>query len=156
MQPSITSQDIQAAGGLQKWLNAGGKMPNRPKPTVQSDTPRTSKGKGRLPKDGFIGFAGDRMNKLEASFAAVLESWRREGKIVCWQYEAIRLVTADRTTYCPDFFVMLNDGTLGFYETKGFWRDDARVKIKTAARQFPMYFFTAVQCKKGKWLYEQF
>jgi hypothetical protein len=49
-----------------------------------------------------------------------------------------------------------NLGAVTFYETKGFMRDDAIVKIKTAAKQFPMFTFVLVTRKKksegGAWV----
>ena len=45
--------------------------------------------------------------------------------------------------------VVRPDGTLEFHEVKGFWRDDARVKIKTAADKFPFVFIAAKQTKTG-------
>jgi len=42
------------------------------------------------------------------------------------------------------FAVRLKNGELEFHEVKGFWRDDARVKIKTAAYQYPIFHFIAV------------
>lgn len=72
--------------------------------------------------------------------------------------EIVALRLADRTTYNPDFYLMLPDGSIGFHETKGFWRDDARAKIKMAAEQFPEWFFVAVQwdSKAKEWRFERF
>ncbi|MBE6441483.1 MAG: DUF1064 domain-containing protein [Desulfovibrio desulfuricans] len=98
------------------------------------------------------------MNKLESRYAGRLEALRRAGKIVFWKFEAVALRLADRTTYNPDFYLMLPDGSVGFHETKGFWRDDARAKIKVAAEQFPELFFVAVQwdSKAKAWKFERF
>jgi hypothetical protein len=51
--------------------------------------------------------------------------------------------------------VIENDGTLRFEETKGFWRESARVRIKVAASLFPCQF-TAMRLVKGAWEEEEF
>lgn len=91
------------------------------------------------------------MNKTEERRAIELEALKRSGEITLWMYEAVTLKLADDTRYTPDFFVMLNDGTIRFEETKGFLRDDALVKIKVAAALFPFRFvmYTARAKKDG-------
>ncbi len=89
------------------------------------------------------------MNKLEARFADLLEARRKDGLIREWRYEAVTLKLADDTRYTPDFFVVRSDGMVEFYETKGFFREDAAVKIKVAARQFP-FRFKLVKWSKAK------
>lgn len=71
-----------------------------------------------------------------------------------WMYEAIKLRLAGNTFYTPDFFL---PRSLKFVEVKGFWRDDARVKIKVAAEMFPMFEFIAVtkDRRSGEWTEEQ-
>lgn len=81
-----------------------------------------------------------KLNKLESAYEGRLESLRRAGYIEWFAFEAIKLRLADNTFYTPDFFVMGADGTLQCHEVKGFWEDDARVKIKVAARLFPFEF----------------
>jgi hypothetical protein len=46
--------------------------------------------------------------------------------------------------------VILANGEVEMHEVKGFWRDDALVKIKVAAAMHP-YRFIAVQWKSGTW-----
>ena len=73
-----------------------------------------------------------------------------------WQWIGIQSVTlkiGDNCRYTPDF-PAIKAGTLTFFEVKGFWRDDARVKIKVAARTFPWARFVAVRRKKGSWVFE--
>lgn len=83
----------------------------------------------------------DGMNKLEASFAMTLEAQKRAGKIVLWRYERLTLKLADDTRYTPDFYVLELDGSVSLTEVKGFMRDDALVKLKVAAAQFPEFRF---------------
>lgn len=104
---------------------------------------------GRLP-------AG-RMNKTEAAYADHLELRRRAGELAWFKFEAITLRLADHaTSYKPDFFVMLADGTLEVHEVKGHWTDDARVKIKVAASLYPFRFLAIKRERGGAWLAEDF
>lgn len=92
-------------------------------------------------------FAG--MNKTERKRAIELEALKRDGQIHSWAYEKVTLKLADDTRYTPDFFVVECDGSIRFEETKGFWRDDAKVKIKVAASQFPFRFVSLVASRDG-------
>lgn len=98
----------------------------------------------------------DGMNKLEASYAALLELRRRAGEIRSFTFEAIKFRLAANTFYTPDFFVIAADGTCEIHETKGFWEEDARVKIKVFAELFPMFRVFGVTREKGNWKYEEF
>lgn len=98
---------------------------------------------------------GKYRNKTEAAYALHLEGLRISGQIVDYGYERIALRLAKRTTYNPDFDLVLADRTTIIDEVKGFWRDDARVKIKVAARMFPHFRFRAVTREKGDWVYEE-
>lgn len=99
------------------------------------------------------------MNKTEAAYAATLAARKLAGEIDRYDFEAVKLRLADRTFYTPDFRVILADGTEEFHEVKGFWEDDAKVKIKVAAELHP-YRFVAVYvvAKKngGGWKSEEF
>lgn len=97
----------------------------------------------------------DAMNGTERKYADLLETRRLAGVIWRWDFQAVKLRLADKTFYTPDFRVILADGTEQFHETKGWWRDDARAKIKIAAEQHP-YVFIAAQFKKGAWVFERF
>jgi len=50
---------------------------------------------------------------------------------------------------------MLATGDIECHEVKGFWRDDARVKIRVAASLYP-FRFVAVTKTKGGWDIEEF
>lgn len=76
------------------------------------------------------------MNKLEAAWDRKLEEMKRMRLIVDFRFEPFKLRLAGRTYYSPDFVVRRNDGSLAILEVKGFMRDDAAVKLKTAAEQF--------------------
>ena len=99
------------------------------------------------------------MNKTEAEYAEHLEWQKIDRKILWYKFEGIKFKLADNTTYNPDFAVMLDDGTMQIHEVKGFWLDDARVKIKVAADMYPFEFIAVKKKTKkdgGGWEYEKF
>lgn len=106
---------------------------------------------GRLP-------AGT-MNKTEAAYAAFLDTLMRCGDVIWYRFEGYKFRLADSTFYSPDFAVQRATGHLEMHEVKGFWTDDARVKIKVAADIYP-HAFIAVQAlprsKGGGWKIETF
>jgi hypothetical protein len=102
---------------------------------------------GRLP----VG----KLNKTESAYGAVLELRKRAGEVAWYAFEGVKLRLADKTFYTPDFAVMLTSGQLEMHEVKGFWEDDARVKIKVAASLFPFQFI-GVRFVKGAWSFEEF
>lgn len=95
------------------------------------------------------------LNKTEQAYADTLRLRQLGGEIAWYKYEAMKLKLAHNTTYTPDFAVMLASGELEMHEVKGFWRDDARVKIKVAAALFP-FRFVAVTRSKNQWITEEF
>ncbi|MCO6514321.1 MAG: DUF1064 domain-containing protein [Snodgrassella sp.] len=107
---------------------------------------------GRLP-------AGQ-MNKTEQAYEQeVLKPAMQSGQIVWYQFEGIKLKLANNTFYTPDFNVMNADGTMEMREVKGFWQDDARVKIKVAASEYPFRFIAVKRIAKkngGGWCIEEF
>lgn len=106
---------------------------------------------GRLP----VG----QLNKTEEAYRQHLEARKFAGEIAWYRFEGIKLRLADKTFYTPDFAVMLPDGTMEMHEVKGFWQDDARVKTKVAADQYPFRFIAVTaRAKKagGGWAIEEF
>lgn len=99
------------------------------------------------------------MNKLESLYAQELEARRLVGDIHAWHFEAVKLKLAPATFYTPDFMVLMPNFTLQIHEVKGHWEDDARVKIKVAARLFPGISFYGIRREKGRnagWAHEVF
>ncbi len=100
------------------------------------------------------------MNKTEAAYYQHLQNKLQSGEIHLIKYEAIKLRLADKTYYNPDFLVVLADMTIELHEVKGSWKaphqEDARVKIKVAAEQFPEFQFAAFVKDKGSWTREDF
>ncbi|HDP6950641.1 TPA: DUF1064 domain-containing protein [Escherichia coli] len=99
------------------------------------------------------------MNKTESAYCQHLEQRKRAGEIAWYRFEGIKLRLADNTFYTPDFAVMLATGEMELHEVKGFWTDDARVKTKFAADQYPFRRIgVTVKPKKagGGWNIEEF
>lgn len=99
------------------------------------------------------------MNKMEAAYADHLANLQRGMDVLWFKFEAIKLRLADNTFYSPDFFVLRYNNFLECHEVKGFWEDDARVKIKVAAALYPFKFIAVTaRAKKlgGGWDVEEF
>lgn len=99
------------------------------------------------------------MNNTEKAYAAHLDLLHKAGEVLWFRFEGLKLRLADNTFYTPDFAVMAADGVMELHEVKGFWADDARVKIKVAAEQYPFRFFAfKAEAKKrgGGWVKEAF
>ncbi len=112
----------------------------------------STKALGRLPQ-------GER-NRTEAAYERFLQEQQMVGLILWFQFEGMKFRLADKTFYTPDFIVQTNSGHLEAHEVKGFWQDDARVKIKVAADRFKPFKFIAAKprAKKdgGGWQIEEF
>ena len=87
-----------------------------------------------------------KLNKLERAWLAVMRQ-RNYAEI---GIQSITLKIGNDTRYTPDFSAVV-DGVFTFFETKGFFRDDAKVKIKVTARQFRWARFVLVEKTKGQW-----
>lgn len=90
------------------------------------------------------------MNKLEARYALHLDGRVVAGEIVKYWFEAMKLKLGPGCWYTPDFLVMTTDGTLELHETKGFMRDDARVKLSVCKAMHP-YPILVVKWVNGQW-----
>lgn len=99
------------------------------------------------------------MNRTEAAYGNYLELRKAAGEIAWYRFEGLKLRLGDSTFYTPDFAVMLTTGEMECHEVKGFWQDDARVKIKIAAEMYPFRFIaiTAGKAVNGsRWKIEEF
>jgi hypothetical protein len=99
------------------------------------------------------------LNKTEAAYQEHLKARQHEGNVVWFRFEGVKLRLADKTFYTPDFAVMLADGSIELHEVKGFWTDDARVKTKVAADQYPFKILAVTAKTKksgGGWAIEEF
>ena len=95
----------------------------------------------------------DEMNSWERRYAAWLELRLRAGQIQHYSFE-IKIRLAKKCYYTPEFHVIDQNGQHEFHEVKGFWRDDARVKIKVAAEQCRWAQFVVVTCTKNAFKFE--
>lgn len=98
-------------------------------------------------------------NKTESAYEAILQNRQRMGEVAWFKFEGVKLRLADNTFYTPDFAVMLADGQMEMHEVKGYWQDDARVKIKVAADLYPFRFIAVQPLPKkagGGWKTEEF
>ena len=96
------------------------------------------------------------MNKTEAAYFSLLEA---DPEVELVIFEGIKLRLGHKCFYTPDFLVVLRypsgRSQIECHEVKGFWRDDARVKIKAAAAKFYMLRFVAARLVKGRWEIEE-
>lgn len=98
-------------------------------------------------------------NKTEAAYESHLKQLLAVGGILWYQFEGMKFRLADNTFYTPDFNVMMPDGSMEIHEIKGYWQDDARVKIKVAASMYPFKFIALKPRTKkdgGGWSVEEF
>ncbi len=90
---------------------------------------------------------GPALNKTEAAFLDELRAVHPPRETLV---QAVTLAIANGCRYTPDFFQppAAKERARAF-EVKGFMRDDAAVKLKVAARQFPWIRFFLVS-RKGR------
>ena len=93
------------------------------------------------------------MNKTEAAYFDYLHQRMLLREVIWYAFECLKFRLADNTWYIPDFTVILASGEIELHEVKGFWRDDARVKIKVAAEMYP-WRFLAVKRQRQQWEFE--
>lgn len=105
--------------------------------------------RGNHPSQALGRLRTGQMNATEAEYDAVLDGRRHHGEVAWYKFEGVKLRLANNTTYTPDFVVMLADGQIQCHEVKGFWRDDAKAKIKVAADIYP-FDFIAVRKQSKK------
>lgn len=99
------------------------------------------------------------MNKAELAYSQQLDALG-----LTWRYEPLKLRLADLTYYSPDFMVIGKEGLIQFHEVKAQWKgaktfhseDDAKVKIKVAAEQFPWFFFRIVWKSPEGWQHKNY
>ena len=116
-------------------------------------------GKRRLEPLGLATLGETRlgMNKLESRYAQHLDLLKLAGDVREWKYEWLRFRLADGAWYKPDFFLVMPDRSMELHETKGVWREAARVRIRVAAERHPWFRFRGVQhSKRSGWVFEDF
>lgn len=98
------------------------------------------------------------MNKTEERYAnEILRPLLLAGEIVKYDFEAVKFRLAKKTFLTPDFYVV-TPTHIEIHEVKGHWEDDARVKMKVAAKLFPEFKWIAIKWKNKKegWITEEF
>jgi hypothetical protein len=100
--------------------------------------------------------ARGKMNKLERDYAQRLELERLAGVWQWWAFEPIKLRLANGAWYKPDFCMIDTADCLVIHETKGHWREAARVRIKVAAELYPFRFVAVTRPKGGDWTFTQY
>lgn len=105
------------------------------------------------PSKRLRGSSKRKRTKTEFQYSLILARDLRAGLIHSFQEQSLTLVIGDGCRYTPDFSVWLPDGTLKCIEVKGpYIRDDALVKYKSAARQYPKIAFELWQrTKEAGW-----
>lgn len=96
------------------------------------------------------------MNKLEQRYAEYLSRRVLVGDVSRFLFEKIKFKLAKKTFYTPDFYVVMPDGMIEIHEVKGFWEDDARVKIKVASEMFREFRWVGVREINKTWSFEEF
>lgn len=96
-------------------------------------------------------------NKTERRFELeYLKAWLIEGKIDRYgSHESIQIEIANGARFRPDWPTW-KDGRLTFYEVKGkkIW-DDAKDRLKIAARSYPEFKFYVCQWNGCEWIIQE-
>lgn len=88
-----------------------------------------------------------RLNRTERAYLAHL----RAKSLVWIGVQNITIKLADDCRLTPDFATVDAAGKLTLIDVKGFQREDAFIKMKVAARSFPMFRFVIVTKNGGGW-----
>lgn len=99
------------------------------------------------------------MNKTEQEYNDYLKLLKSANEVIWFKFEGMKFRLADNTFYTPDFTVMNKNYEIELHEVKGFWMDDARVKIKIASDLYPFKFIAIKKKAKkdgGGWEVEEF
>jgi len=76
------------------------------------------------------------------------------GDLLWYRFEGIKLRLADNTFLTVDYAVLPANGVLTMVDVKGsaaIVQEDARVKMRVAAEQYPFAFQLAIPVKGGGW-----
>ena len=161
--PSVPVSEIQAAGGLGPWLlkeAAKGKKA-RHVPSLENVQHRPQQAE-KIPLSEEWRKLLDVPGVTEKPTPGPMNAWEKEHardlfdrlmaeEISGYMFERFRFELGHNCRYIPDFVVMFNDGTFGADEVKGFFRDDAKVKLTVAARMYPQINFSLWTKGKGLW-----
>lgn len=98
------------------------------------------------------------MNKTELAYAEHLDLLKGAGELYAWFFESLKLRLGERCWYTPDFLVIPCSGEERYelHEVKGWWEDDARVKVKACASLYHWFKIIGVKLVKKEWVREEF
>lgn len=88
------------------------------------------------------------MNGLERAWSDELTKRVHAGELLWWKFEGVTLKLGPDCRYTPDFIVQMPDGELMLYETKGFFEEKAKVKVKVAVESYPFRIFIVTRAAK--------
>jgi hypothetical protein len=75
-------------------------------------------------------------SRPEANVARIFNLLMVRGEVTAWRYEP-GWFEIDGHDYLPDFLVLYSDGRHEWWEVKGYWWPDARIKVIEFCRRFP-------------------
>lgn len=167
----LSEQDLLALPASMTERALGGKSPRKksadaehlrmPGDSVAKAKPKSPAGGSMKAMQALGRLEKGELNKTEQAYQNHLDKRRMAGEVMWYRFEPFRMTLAPKTTYTADFLVQLASGHLEVHEVKGFWTEDARVKIKVAAALLPVFKFVAIQMEKGTskdpvWIMEEF
>lgn len=135
---------MASKGGAPRWTDS--QLADYRAKTGQAPAAAAPKPAATGPGEAFYALgrmAKGKFNKTEAAYAQLLDARKHDGSILWYQFEGIKLRLADKTFLTVDFAILLANGQLQMHDVKGakaIFTDDARVKMKVAARLFPFEF----------------
>ncbi len=93
-------------------------------------------------------------SKLEAAYAKHLDLRVQAGEVLRWRYEAVTFALGGGARFTPDFYVLVPLQPLGewgcqieLHETKGHWREAAKVRMKVASEMYDEFEWRVVSAK---------
>ncbi len=106
----------------------------------------------KVPPRTRIKVDADGMNGLERKFRDDYIMPRvRTGEILTWSFEMFTIKLAHNLHYTPDFRIKNAAGVVAFYETKGFLREDAWIKMKICEKLVDESLYLCKWSKAGGW-----
>jgi hypothetical protein len=93
----------------------------------------------------------DGFNKLERAFWERLQGAMPRYFAYAWPHSMKFVVIGGCRWYTPDFVARTQDGGMTIFETKGFMREDASLKLIAAASQYPCFSWILVGREKRIW-----
>lgn len=155
--------DIAAAGGYERWHEQATRAANAHPvklPVLGGDKAQNGDKYGQTTKNASSGQKSGKTAHARGEPNVTESRYRNEfliprilnGEIASCVFEGKTFELAHRCTYTPDWWVTLADGSHEAHEVKGamVW-DDARVKLKVAARMNAEVKFVLARWRKETW-----